>query len=207
MVAEHQPVTLAAMEGRFESGPHAPLAIIGQPNVPERKLDNPIQLPSVLSWIAYGSFSANVQGLSNFPEDNWPTNIELLYYAFHIMVGLGTVFGALMSLAAFLLWRRRLSSARWMLWCLVLAFPFPFIANIMGWLTAELGRQPWLVYGLMRTSAGGSPTVHAGTTLFTLLGFVGLYLVLGAFYLTLVLREIGHGPPALDPASPEGGNH
>ncbi len=194
MVAEHQPVTLAAMEGRFESGTHAPLAMIGQPNVAERKLDNPIELPAILSWIAYGDFSANVRGLSEFPETDWPTNIELLYYSFHIMVGLGTMFIAVTSLATAFLWRGRLLRARWMLWILALAFPFPFIANTAGWFTAELGRQPWLVYGLMRTSEGGSPTVHPGATLFTTLGFAGLYFVLGVLFLALVGREVSHGP-------------
>jgi cytochrome d ubiquinol oxidase subunit I len=201
LVAEHQPVTLAAMEGRFESGPRAPLAMIGQPNVAERKLDNAVKLPAMLSWIAYGDFSANVRGLDEFPENDWPTNIELLYYSFHIMVGLGTIFIAVMTLAVFLLWRGRLGSARWMLWILALAFPFPFIANTAGWMTAEFGRQPWLVYGLMRTAEGGSPTVHAGATLFTLLGFAGLYFVLGVLFLALVAKEIGHGPRLLSPST------
>jgi cytochrome d ubiquinol oxidase subunit I len=195
-VAEHQPVTLAAMEGRFESGERAPLSMIGQPNVAERKLDNPIYLPGILSWIAYGDFSANVRGLTEFPESDWPGNVELLYYAFHIMVGLGTIFMAIMALATLLLWRERLAASRWMLWILALAFPFPFIANIAGWMTAEFGRQPWLVYGLMRTSEGGSPTVHAGSVLFTTLGFAGLYFVLGVLFLALVMREVVHGPRA-----------
>jgi len=194
MVAAHQPVTLAAMEGRFESGTEAPLAMIGQPDVAGRKLDNPVVLPAVLSWIAYGDFSANVRGLEEFPEADWPTQIELLYYSFHIMVGLGTIFIALSALAALLLWRRKLAGSRWMLWILTLAFPFPFIANTAGWMTAELGRQPWLIYGLMRTAEGASPTVHGGTTLFTTLGFAGLYFVLGVLFLFLVAKEIGHGP-------------
>lgn len=194
LVAAHQPVTLAAMEGRFESGTEAPMAVIGQPNVAERKLDNPIELPSLLSWIAYGDFSANVQGLSAFPESVWPTNIELLYYSFHIMVGLGTLFIAVMTVALLLLWRGRLASSRWMLWILALALPFPFIANTAGWMTAEFGRQPWLVYNLMRTIDGASPTVHGGTTLFTTLGFAGLYFVLGLLFLLLVMREVARGP-------------
>jgi cytochrome d ubiquinol oxidase subunit I len=194
LVAEHQPVTLAAMEGRFESGPHAPLAMIGQPNVAERRLDNPIHLPSVLSWIAYGDFSANVRGLNEFPPSDWPGNIELLYYSFHIMVGLGTLFILVMATATLQLWRGRLDRSRLLHWVLVLAFPFPYIATTAGWLTAELGRQPWLVYGLMRTAEGGSPTVHGGTTLFTLLGFAGLYFVLGLLFLSLVMREVSHGP-------------
>jgi cytochrome bd ubiquinol oxidase subunit I len=194
LVADHQPAALAGMEGRFETGPSAPLAMIGQPNVTARRLDNPIELPAVLSYIAYGDFSANVRGLDSFPETEWPTNIELLYYGFHIMVGLGTVFIGLMGLAIVQLFRGRLEASRWLLWPLSFAFPFPFIANTAGWMTAELGRQPWLVYGLMRTSQGGSPTVHAGSTLFTTLGFAGLYLVLGLLYISLVQREIMHGP-------------
>ena len=195
-VAANQPVTLAAMEGRFEGGPRAPLSMIGQPNVAERKLDNPIELPAVLSWIAYGDFSADVRGLSEFPERDWPDNIELLYYAFHIMVGLGTLFIGVMGLAALQLVRGRLQTSRWLLRILALAFPFPFIANTAGWLTAELGRQPWLVYGLLRTAEGSSPTVHSGATLFTMLGFAGLYFVLGVLFLALVSKEIVHGPPA-----------
>jgi len=194
-VAEYQPVTLAAMEGRFESGPRAPLAMIGQPNLAERRLDNPIQLPAILSWIAYGDFSANVRGLSEFPEEDWPGNIEMLYYSFHVMVGLGTIFIAVMAAATLLLVLGRLDGARPMLWLLALLFPFPFIANTAGWMTAELGRQPWLVWGLLRTADGGSPTVHGGATLFTLLGFAGLYFVLGLLFLALVAGEVRHGPP------------
>jgi len=194
MVAKHQPVTLAAMEGRFESGPFAELNVIGQPNVAERKLDNPIKLPGVLSFIAYGSFSSNVKGLNEFPQDQWPTNIELLYYSFHIMAGLGTIFIAIMGLAALLLWKGRLERTRSLLWVLMLAFPFPFIANTAGWMVAELGRQPWLIYGLMRTSAGSSHMVHAGQTIFTSLGFAGLYVVLWFLAVFLITREISHGP-------------
>jgi cytochrome d ubiquinol oxidase subunit I len=151
-------------------------------------------MPGVLSFIAYGSFDSNVKGLSEFPRAEWPTNIELLYYSFHIMVGLGTIFIALMSLAAFLLWRGRLGRARWLLWILMLAFPFPYIATTAGWMTAELGRQPWLVYGLLRTRDGTSHLVHAGQTVFTSLGFAGLFVILGFLFLYLILREIAHGP-------------
>jgi cytochrome d ubiquinol oxidase subunit I len=197
LVADHQPAALAAMEGHFESGPRAPIAIIGQPDVEGRRLDNPIHVPAVLSYIAYGDFSANVRGLDSFDQRDWPGNIELLYYSFHIMVGLGTLFIALMAVAALQLARGRLATSRWLLWMIGLAFPFPFIANTAGWLTAELGRQPWLIYGLLRTADGGSPTVHGGSTLFTTLGFAGLYLVLGILFVLLVLREISHlGPDA-----------
>jgi cytochrome d ubiquinol oxidase subunit I len=110
------------------------------------------------------------------------------------MAGLGTVFVAVTIAAALLLRRGRLFKSRWMLWILMLSAPFPFIANTAGWLTAELGRQPWLVYGLMRTSAGVSPTVSAGNGFFTLLGFMGLYALLAILFLFLVGHELSHGP-------------
>lgn len=194
LVARHQPASLAAMEGRFESGPQAEIVLIGQPNVEKRRIDNAVSIPGVLSFIAYGSFSSNVRGLAEFPQDEWPTNIELLYYSFHIMAGLGTLFILVMLFANLQRLRGKLESSRGLLWCLMLAFPFPYIANTVGWLTAELGRQPWLIHGLLRTSDGSSPTVHAGATLFTLLGFAGIYLVLGVLFLFLIARELAHGP-------------
>ncbi|HLO67420.1 MAG TPA: cytochrome ubiquinol oxidase subunit I [Holophaga sp.] len=196
LVARHQPVALAAMEGRWQSGPYAEVNLIGQPDVKNQRLENPIPLPGILSFIAYGSFSSDVRGLDAFPQDQWPTNIELLYYGFHIMVGLGTLFIGLMGLAALLLWRGMLERTRPLLWALMLAFPFPFIANSAGWMVAELGRQPWLVFGLLRTADGTSHLVHPGQTIFTALGFAGLYLVLGLLYLFLVAREVAHGPAA-----------
>ena len=194
LVARHQPVALAAMEGRFESERMAGIVLIGQPNVREKRLDNPIVVPGFLSFLAYGTFHSNVRGLNEFPPDVWPDNIELLYYAFHVMAGLGTLLILTMALAVFLDLRGRLAVSRPMLWALLLAFPFPYIATTAGWMTAELGRQPWLVYGLLRTAAGASPTVHSGTVLFTLIGFAGLYFVLGILFLFMIGREIAHGP-------------
>jgi cytochrome d ubiquinol oxidase subunit I len=194
LVAKHQPVALAAMEGRFNDGTYAEMNFIGQPDVEKQKLDNPLRMPGILSFIAYGSFSSDVKGLNSFPKDQWPTSIEMLYYSFHIMVGLGTFFIAIMGLSALLQWKNRLADSRLLLWVLMLAFPFPYIANTAGWMVAELGRQPWLIFGLLRTSEGSSHLVHAGQTVFTSLGFAGLYTVLGMLFLFLILRELAHGP-------------
>jgi cytochrome bd ubiquinol oxidase subunit I len=194
MVGKHQPVTLAAMEGRFVGGPEAGVAVIGQPNVAARRLDNPIEVPGALSFLAYGHFGSNVHGLDDYPKESWPDNIELLYYSFHLMITLGTIFIILMAYAGIQNFRGRLESSRRLLWVLMLAFPFPYIANTLGWMTAELGRQPWLVYGFFRTSDGASKVVSGGDTVFTLIGFVGLYLVLGVLFLGLVGREISRGP-------------
>lgn len=204
LVAEYQPAALAAMEGKFDTSTHAELAIIGQPNVDARRLENPIVVPRILSFLAYGSFGAEVVGLNDIPEDQWPDNVELLYYAYHIMVGLGTLLILVMVVAAFELWRGTLYRSRPMRWVLMLAFPFPYIAATFGWMTAELGRQPWVIYGLMRTSEGTSPQVPAGNVAFTTLGFLGLYLVLGILFLYLVGREIARGPAASVPVPPPG---
>jgi cytochrome d ubiquinol oxidase subunit I len=193
-IVRYQPVTLAAMEGLYKTEPNAALVIIGQPNTAEQKLDNPITVPGALGFLSYQRWGAEVKGLDAFPREQWPDNIPLLYYSYHIMVGLGTIFIGITLVAGFLLWRGRLAESRWLLWILMLSFPFPFIANTAGWMTAELGRQPWLIYGLLRTAHGASENVSAGNGLFTLLGFMGMYTVLSILYLFLMWREIEHGP-------------
>ncbi|HYA22639.1 MAG TPA: cytochrome ubiquinol oxidase subunit I [Terriglobales bacterium] len=202
MLVRYQPVTLAAMEALFHSQPGAPLVIIGQPDVDARKIDNPLIVPKALSFLTYRRWSARVQGLDEFPQQLWPQNVPLLYYSYHIMVGLGTIFIATLVVASWLLWRGKLFDTHWMLWILLLSLPFPYIANTAGWMTAELGRQPWLVYGLMRTADGYSRTVSAGNGMFTLLGFMGMYTVLGILFLFLVHREIEHGPLGKAATSP-----
>ncbi|HTR39808.1 MAG TPA: cytochrome ubiquinol oxidase subunit I [Bryobacteraceae bacterium] len=194
VIAEDQPVTLAAMEGLFETQQGAPIAILGQPDTGRLQLDNPLLVPNVLSFLTYRRWGAEIKGLKDFARDLWPDNIPLLYYSYHIMVGIGTILIALMLLSAWFLWRGRLGETKPVLWALLLALPFPYIATTAGWMTAELGRQPWLIYGIMRTADGVSPRVSAANGLFTLIGFLGLYLVLGILFLFLVQREIEHGP-------------
>jgi cytochrome bd ubiquinol oxidase subunit I len=196
-LAHNQPATTAAMEGLFKSEAGAPLVLIGQPDPERGTIENPIAVNDVLSYLIYGTTRAEVKGLDAFPREDWPDNIPLLFFAYHIMAGLGTLFVALMAVCAFLLWRGRLLQTRPALWALMLAFPFPYIANTAGWLTAELGRQPWVVYGLLRTKDGYSNLVSAGSTWFTLLGYMGMYMVLGIFFVLLVQRLIVQGPSPL----------
>ena len=193
-VALKQPVTLAAMEGLFDSEKGAPIVLIGQPNMKEQRLDNKIEVPKVLSFLTYARWDAEIKGLNDFPKETWPTNIPGLYYAYHIMVGLGTIFIGLMLLGFWFMYKKKLNVNRWFLWILLFAIPFPYIANTAGWYTSELGRQPYLVYGLLKTSEGISENVSSGNTLFTLLGFVGLYLILGFIMLVLVGKIIHKGP-------------
>src|SRR5271169_2294304 len=114
MVGRHQPVTLAAMEGKFVGGPVAGVAVIGQPNIATRRLENSIEVPGALSFLAYGTFQSYVHGLKEYPEDAWPDNIELLYYSFHVMITLGAIFIILMAYAGFQNWRGRLGSSTWL---------------------------------------------------------------------------------------------
>jgi cytochrome d ubiquinol oxidase subunit I len=210
-VFKFQPEKAAAMEGVFRTEEGAPLIIMGQPNMETMTLDNPFYIPKMLSFMTYQRFDAEIKGLDAFPRERWPDNIPLVYYAYHIMVGLGTMFAGVMTLALIFLWRGRLYDSRWLLWPIMLAAPFPIIATTAGWITAEVGRQPWLVYGLLRTVDGSSPLVAEGNTLFTLLGFLGLYFAMGLLYVMLILNVILKGPQPSDepesdtslPAAPE----
>jgi cytochrome d ubiquinol oxidase subunit I len=193
-LAKHQPAAVAAMEGLFSSRQGAPIVLIGQPNEEQQSIDNPIVVNDVLSFLIYGTTKAEVKGLDEFPRDQWPAPLPLLFYSYHIMAGLGTYFVLIMVIAAFLLWRGKLFQTRWVLWPLLLSFPLPYIANTAGWMTAEIGRQPWMVYGLIRTSDGYSKYVTASTSLFTLLGFMGIYTVTSILFIVLVYRIIDKGP-------------
>jgi len=195
-VTQLQPAKLAAMEGLFKTEQGAGIVILGQPNVQQGTIDNAIEIPYALSFLTYRAWTAQVSGLDAFARDQWPDTIPLLYYSYHIMVGLGTLFILAMLIAAFLLWRGRLWNTRWALWILLLATPFPFVANTAGWMTSELGRQPWLAYALIRTADGASPQVSSGNVLFSLLGFAGIYTIMSLLYVVVLVKEVAHGPEA-----------
>jgi cytochrome d ubiquinol oxidase subunit I len=192
-VHQHQPETFAAMEGHFHTESGAGMTLVGQPNVEQLRIDNPIHIPYLLSFLTHQRWDTEIKGLTEYPRDRWPDNIPLLYYSYHIMAGLGSLFIGLMALSSFLLYRGKLFRARGVLWLLMLAFPLPFICNTAGWLTAELGRQPWLVHGVLRTKDGSSEHVSSGSTLFSLLGFMGLYALLSLLFFLLVTKHLERG--------------
>jgi len=198
LVRDRQPVTFAAMEGHFHTQEAVPLVLLGQPDMKRLALDNPLVIPGVLSFLTHYRWDSEITGLTDYDRDVWPDNVPLLYYAYHIMAGLGTLFILVMAMGLLFLWRRRLFDRRWLMWVFLLALPFPFIANTAGWLTAELGRQPWLIHGVMRTAGGSSANVSAGNTLFTLLGFMGLYAVASLLFFFVVTRIIARGPDTAD---------
>ena len=197
-LAKHQPAAIAGMEGLFHSEKGAAMVVLGQPDFEHEKIDNPLAVNKVLSFLIYGTTTAEVQGLDQTPREDWPTTLPLLFYSYHIMAGLGTYMVALMGLAGLLLWRGKLYESRWILWPILMSFPLPYIATTTGWMCAEIGRQPWLVYGLIRTSAGSSTHIGAGTSLFTLLGFLGMYSMLSILFIVLVYHIIHEGPQTHD---------
>ncbi len=205
LVAEHQPIAFAAMEGHFHTEDGAGLTLVGQPDVEKMTLDNPITLPKFLSFMTHQRWDARIEGLTSFDRALWPDNIPLLYFSYHVMVGLGTIFMGIMGVAAGLLWKRRLFHARAkpVLWALMLASPLPFVANTAGWMTAELGRQPWIVHGVMKTAQGYSTNVGTGNTVFTLLGFMGTYGLLSLLFVFVMLRILARGPGAKPPKDGE----
>jgi cytochrome d ubiquinol oxidase subunit I len=195
-LAHYQPSSFAAAEGLFHTEKGAPLVIIGNPNTQTRTLESSIEMPHFLSFLTSRRWDERLRGLDSIPTDRWPSSVPLVYYAYHIMVGLGTILFAIALLGVLLLRRGRLFTSRPMLWALMLAFPFTVIANLAGWTVAETARQPWVVYNLQLTSAGASPekAVPAGTGIFTLLGFTGLYVLAGILYVFLQARIVGQGP-------------
>jgi cytochrome d ubiquinol oxidase subunit I len=196
MVAREQPSAFAAAEALFETKKGAPLVIIGNPDTRRRTLDSTIELPRFLSFLTYQRWDARVTGLNDIPTDRWPSSVPLVYYSYRIMVGLGTLLLVLALVATVLLWRGRLFRSRPVLWALMLAWPFTFIANLAGWTVAETGRQPWVAWELQRTAGGASPeeSVPAGSGIFSLLGFAGLYVLIGLIYAFLLARIVARGP-------------
>jgi cytochrome d ubiquinol oxidase subunit I len=202
-VARYQPPAFAAAEGLFPTEKGAPLVIIGNPDTERRTLDSSIEMPHFLSFLTSRRWNKTIRGLDSIPVRRWPNSVPLVYYAYHIMVGLGTILLLIAVAGVVMLRKGRLFTARPMLWVLMLAFPFTYIANLAGWTVAETGRQPWVVFNLQRTSAGASPakSVPAGTGIFTLLGFTGLYVLIGLLYVMIQARIVSSGPAEVEPAA------
>ena len=188
-VAFTQPEKLAAIEGIFETQQRAPVLIFGIPNAAEETIDAVVRIPGLLSLLAFGKLDAEVKGLKDFPKDEWPP-LALTFYPFHLMVSFGMLMIAFSALGIFLLWRKRLFTNKMFLKLAVLLMPVPFIANELGWMTAEVGRQPWIVYHLMKTSDAISVSVPAGQILFTIICFSLIYILLFALWIFLIRREI-----------------
>jgi cytochrome d ubiquinol oxidase subunit I len=196
-VAVTQPAKLAAMEAHFETGTGpAPLHLFGIPDETQQRVKYPVSIPGLLSFVVHGNFRDPVNGLDRIPREDWPP-VALTFYSFHTMVALGLFFILLTLVGAYYRWRGTLFEKRWLLWVFVFAVPLPYIANQAGWVAAEVGRQPWVVYGLLRTSDALSKSVVAGQVLGSIIMFVSIYALLFAVWLFVLDQKIRQGPEEL----------
>ncbi len=192
-VSENQPAKLAAMEGHFEASAPADLYLFGWVDKENQKVTG-LKISGGLSFMLYQDFESEVTGLNAFPEEDRPTQINAIFQFYHIMVAIGMF---LIALSLFALWqwkRGKLFNKKWLLWIFVFTAILPQIANQFGWFTAEMGRQPWVVYGLLRTSDALSKSVQANQVLFSLILFFVVYLILFLLFVYLMNKKIKSGP-------------
>ncbi len=192
-VARTQPEKFAAIQGLYTTETGAPLVFFAYPTLPPPQLRAPVEIPGLLSWLAFGDLSAPVKGINEFPPDQipplWPT-----FVSYHNMVLLGMYFIAVMLFGVIQLRRKKLWESRKLLKTFMWSMPLPIIACQLGWITTEVGRQPWIVYHIMKTSDAISKTVGAGEILFSVILFSAIYLLLGSLYIYLFIQEMKHGP-------------
>ena len=197
-VARTQPEKFAAMEGLILGQTRAPLAVFGIPSEEPPRLNFKIGIPGVLSLMAFGDADAHVPGLEDLRQDGRPTPpFVITFVSFHTMVGLGTLFIVLSLFGVFLLYRNKLFDTRWYLKLLPWAIPLPLVACEFGWIVAEVGRQPWVVYRVLKTQDAYSANVTGGEVLFSIIMFGAVYVALGALYVYTLARIVKRGPQSL----------
>ncbi len=192
-VARTQPEKFSAIEGLYTTQNGAPLVIFGVPSGTPPRLKAKIEIPYLSSWLTYGDPNHRIRGVDAFPPDEIPP-LWITFVAFHNMVLLGMYFILVTALGVFYLWRGSLYGKKWFLTLLVISIPLPLAANQFGWVAAEVGRQPWIVYKLLRTSEGVSINVPAGQILFSIILLGLIYLFLLAMYIFLAVRRANQGP-------------
>jgi cytochrome d ubiquinol oxidase subunit I len=193
-VARTQEAKFAAMEGLYSTENGAPMILFSLPPTQEGKPDAPeIAITKLTSFLAFGNFQAPVKGLDRFPKEDWPP-VAITFLSFHNMVILGNLMLLLALIGALLLARGRLETARWWQRAMLWAIPIPLVAIQLGWMGAEAGRQPWIVYGVMRTADAVSKVVTAPEIAFSIALFSLVYLLLGVLWVYLLRKEIVHGP-------------
>jgi len=193
-VYRHQPAKLAAFEGHFRTGEGgAPLFLFGIPDEKNQQVRYAVSVPGGLSFLIHGDAKRVVRGLDQVPRSEWPP-VGLSFQTYHLMATLGILFIVLTLFALLLLWRGKLFRSRWLLWVFVLAVVGPYLSNQAGWAAAEVGRQPWIVYKLLKTSEALSPAVHAGHVLGSILMFGVIYSMLFAVWIYVLHQKIRQGP-------------
>ena len=196
IIAKYQPAKLAAFEGLYKTKNNAPVYILGYTQ-PEKETTTGIHINGLLSYLAFGTSDAVVSGLDKFPKNEWPP-VTKVFQSYHLMVMLGMLFIFVTITGTFLLFTRKFFNTRWVLWAWVIMVPLPVLANELGWVSAELGRQPWLVYGLLKTQEGISKSVSATEVLISLILFMLIYLLLFMVWIYIIDKDIKKGPDLKD---------
>lgn len=192
-VAENQPAKLAALEGHFsEEGP-ADMYLFGWVDKESQTVTG-LGVPGGLSFLLHSDFTEPVRGLESFPESDRPSQVNAIFQFYHLMVAIGMALIVLSILGVYYLWKGSLFQKKWLLWIFVFAVILPQMANQFGWFAAEMGRQPWVVYGLLRTSDALSRAVTAGQVLTSLIMFFLIYSILFLLFIYLLHKKIKHGP-------------
>ncbi len=191
-VAVNQPSKLAAMEGIYRTEPYTPLTVIGWVDT-ENQIVKGIKIPAMLSFLTYHNFETPVAGFDQIPEDERPP-VQVVFQTFHLMIAMWGLMALVTICAIILYWKKKLASSKWCLFALIISVIFPQIANQVGWMTAEIGRQPWVVWKLLRTFHGVSTTINAGQVLWSIIMFIVVYLLLLVLFLFLLNHKIKQGP-------------
>jgi cytochrome d ubiquinol oxidase subunit I len=192
-VSEHQPAKLAAFEAHYDTSAVADLYLFGWVNEEEQKVKFGLAIPRLLTLLIHGNLSTPVKGLNSYAKQDQPP-VQIVFQTYHLMVAIGFFLIAITLLGLFFWWRGSLFEKRWFLNILVISVLAPQIANQVGWISAEVGRQPWIVYGILRTSEGLSKTVSSGEVLASLIMFVLIYLSLFILFIYLLLQKVKEGP-------------
>lgn len=192
-VAVNQPAKFAALEGIFKSQKDAPLTIFGLPNTQKQEIEYQIGIPKLLSFMTFGDFNSEIKGLETIPQEDWP-NVKAVFQTYRLMIGMWFAMLVSALLACYLWWRKRLFATPWALRLLVLSVIFPQLANQAGWVSAEMGRFPWIVQGLLRISEGLSKSVSANQILGSIIMFGFVYLFLFLLFIYLLNEKFVHGP-------------
>lgn len=192
IVAKYQPTKLAALEGVYKTVPSTPISVAGWVDAKNQKVHS-LKIPGGLSFLTYGDLKTPVPGLDQFPRDEWP-NVPLTFQSYHLMILMWCLMFVIAGLGIVFWIRKTLEQKKWLLWAMIFSVLMPHVAQQCGWMCAEVGRQPWIVYKVLRTSEGVSTSIVSGQVLGSITMFLCIYILLFSLFIFLLDRKIKHGP-------------
>jgi cytochrome d ubiquinol oxidase subunit I len=195
-VAKNQPIKLAAMEGVYDTQPYTPITVLGVVDTENQKVTG-LKIPGLLSFLVSNHFDYPVKGLNEYPKELWP-NVQFVFQTYHAMVASWGMMVMVVGIGFYYFRKNQIENTRWVLWLLTLSILLPYISNLAGWFTAEIGRQPWIVYGVLKTKEGISRSIGSGQVAASLVMFISIYALMFSLFIFLLNRKIQHGPEDVD---------